>query len=57
MEIPRTYTEAVSGAHGNEWEAACKKEIDMLIKMNVWEEVLLPKDRKWYQASGYLLTE
>lgn len=46
MDIPKTYTEVVTGAHGNKWEAACKKEIDMLIKMNLREEVLLPKGQK-----------
>lgn len=43
MQLPRTYQEAVTGAHGQEWREACQKEMDMLMKMKVWDEVTLPK--------------
>lgn len=42
MALPRSYQEAISGEHGNE----CKREIDMLEKMGVWDQVALPKDQR-----------
>lgn len=40
-KLPRTYQEAMSGDHCEEWVAGCKKEIVMLTDLNVWEEVPL----------------
>lgn len=46
LGIPRTYAEAITGPHGMEWKEACKKEMDILQKMKVWDEVPLPKNQK-----------
>lgn len=40
MDLPKTYVEAITGPHGEEWKLACDKEMKMLKSMNVWEEVL-----------------
>lgn len=40
--LPRSYQEAISGDHGEEWLAGCKKEIDTLVGLGVWDEVRLP---------------
>lgn len=44
--LPRMYQEAVSGANGDEWLAACKKEIEMLTRLKVWDEVRLPAGQR-----------
>lgn len=44
--LPRTYQEAISGIHGEEWLAGCRREVEMLTKLNVWEEVELPTGQR-----------
>lgn len=46
MDLPRSYTQAVNGANGEEWKAACEAEIAMLRKLKVWIEVQAPKNQK-----------
>lgn len=44
--LPRTYQEAISGENGKEWELGCKKEINMLTRLKVWDEVRLPAGQR-----------
>lgn len=44
--LPRTYKEAVEGINGEEWMTGYKKEIKMLTRLKVWEEVLLPAGQR-----------
>lgn len=32
MDLPRSYTEAIGGVHGDEWRQACDREMEMLVK-------------------------
>lgn len=46
MGLPRSYTEAVNGEHGEEWKIACDKEIKMLRTMKVWKETIVSRHQK-----------
>lgn len=55
MNLPRSYTEAITGTPGDEWMKACDKEIVTLVKMRVWERLPLTKNQvvvstKWVFA-------
>lgn len=55
MNLPRSYTEVITGEYGEEWKRACNKEMEMLVWMCVWEEVPIPKNQavvstKWVFA-------
>lgn len=46
QKLPRTYKAAMKSDEAELWQAACKKEIEMLISMGVWEEVALPDGKR-----------
>lgn len=43
---PRTWKEAMSGAHRAEWKAAMNEEMESLYENHTWELTALPADRK-----------
>lgn len=46
MNLPRSYHEAITGEHGEEWKRACNKEIEMLRGLKVWKEVKVSANQK-----------
>lgn len=46
QKLPRSYKLAMKGDESEEWRRACDKEISMLRKMKVWEEVDLPAGKQ-----------
>ena len=43
VSIPRSYNQALSSKHKEYWQAAITKELDGLLKLVVWEDMLLSK--------------
>ena len=43
---PKTYKEAVTGAHSEEWKLAIKEELNSLTENQTWEVVETPRNRK-----------
>lgn len=46
QKLPRSYKLATKGDESEEWHRACDKEISMLRRMRVWEEVDLPTGKR-----------
>lgn len=46
QKLPRSYKLAMKSEKCDEWRLACDKEIEMLRRMKVWEEVDLPDGKK-----------
>lgn len=51
-KLPKTFNAAMKSEESDLWKATCKKEIQMLKSMKLWEEFLLPAgkraiSRKW----------
>lgn len=46
QKLPRSYKLAMKSDEAVHWKDACDKEINMLRKMKVWEEVILPPGKR-----------
>ncbi|CCK71152.1 LOW QUALITY PROTEIN: uncharacterized protein KNAG_0G00960 [Huiozyma naganishii CBS 8797] len=53
-EFPRTYKEAMGSTDHELWSAACKREMDSLVRTKPFEEIRLPPGRKAIPARWVL---
>lgn len=44
--VPSNYLEVINSTNSRNWEIAIKKELDFLIKYDVWEIVDIPEKTK-----------